>query len=494
MSRYTGEDDITAVLEAGDYWREHCLLSDGSIFSDKPLWSKVNIDELRKKFESNPILGSDRDFFDKLKEQLDSAANEIKQLAAEVFWFYLLFPHKHGYGTEKKAEQVREIWDLSNEPMPDNHLLEAQYMVGVGGVGIAYLTRRPDQITFLLQVMSAWKGLANAQHSDLLSSNIPWSFVEWVDAIKNASKRPIRNALLYFVFPDYLERIVSNDHRKLILAAFKSKLPPANSATISTNPSLLEMDKAISSIRQTLETEFKTTDLDFYRSPIQEQWSSVSMKQARRTIAGVIERALEPYGLELRQCGSKKSNLAACNKEIDTSTGFWKDQADATNKPLRWIIHLDLTGDSPVARLADKDGEPLHGNRRIAFSNNAQQKSGAITVRIIPAIKVSTNQFVFHDEWEWLFLLCFFPALQKGSSGQLLDDFNPESGSLVYMGKDQPYVFSALITLNVEDAQFSTNVGGTTKQLSYQEATSALTRMIHVSPMVFDEVGVANVK
>ncbi|HUX80496.1 MAG TPA: hypothetical protein VMW10_12250, partial [Alphaproteobacteria bacterium] len=217
-----------------------------------------------------------------------------------------------------------------------------------------------------------------------------------------------------------------------------------------------------------------------------------SMQQARRTIAGVIERAIEPYGLELRQCGSKKSNLAACNKAIDTSTGFWKDPAEATNKPLRWIVHLDLTGSSPIARLAEKDGQPLHGTRRIAFSNNAQQKSGAITVRIVPAIKVSTDLFVFHEEWEWLLLLCFFPALPKGSSGQLLDDFNPETGSLVYMGNDQPYVFSALITLNVEDAQFNTNVGGTTKQLSYQEATSALTRMIHVDPVAYDEAEVEN--
>ncbi len=172
----------------------------------------------------------------------------------------------------------------------------------------------------------------------------------------------------------------------------------------------------------------------------------------------------------------------------------WKTIFRGKVKPLRWIIHLDLTGESPVARLADKDGKPLHGNRRIAFSNNAQQKSGAITIRIVPAIKVSSDKFIFHEEWEWLFLLSFFPALPKGSSGQLLDDFNPETGSLQYMGREQPYIFSALITLNVEDANFSTDVGGVTKQLRYQEATSALTRLINVSPKDFVKTEKTNVE
>ena len=146
----------------------------------------------------------------------------------------------------------------------------------------------------------------------------------------------------------------------------------------------------------------------------------------------------------------------------------------------------------PVALPAHKDGKPLHGNRRIAFSNNSQQRSGAITVRVIPAIKVATDQFVFLEEWEWLLLLCFFPALSGGSSGQLIDDFNPDNGTLTYMGKDQRYVFSALIALNIEDAQFITDVGGTSRQLSYQEATNALRQMIHVSAMVFDDAGLSN--
>jgi hypothetical protein len=492
MSRYTGEADVSAVLQAADRWREQCFLRDGSILSDESLWTKANLDEFQRLYEGNPIEGN-RDFFDKLEEQLAPSTPAVKKLAAEVVWFYLLFPHKGSYSPETKTSQVRDVWGWSGDAIPNDALLASEHLVGVGGAGVAYLTRRHDQLLFFLRVLCAWKGLTEGQRTDLITNNRPWDFVAWVDAFPNSDKRPIRNALLYFIFPDQIERIVSNDHRKLIYAAFKSKLAEENLPK-STQPSLFEMDKAIGQVREGLQAEYGTQELDFYRTPLQEQWSSVSMRQARRRIAGTIESALEPHGLELRQCGSKKVDLAACNKEVDTTTGFWKDPADSTNKPLRWIVHLDLTGETPVARPAEKGGQPLHGNQRIAFSNNAQEKSGAITIRIIPAIKVTPDRYVFYEQWEWLLLLCFYPALPRGSSGQLLDDFNPSNGSLTYMGHSQPYIFAALVALNVEDAQFSTDVEGTAMHVSYRDATEAMRRMIQVNPKAFEAQGVANAK
>lgn len=478
MARFTGESEVAAVLQAADAWRDRCFLKDDSVLSDEPLWSRTNLDAFQKIIVENPIEGS-RDFFDKLKEQLAHAQKAVVKLAAEVVWFYLLFPHKSGYSAQTKANQVREVWSWSGDPIPDERFLAPEHLVGVGGVGIAYLTRRPDQLWFLLDVMCEWKTLSDGRRTDLMHNNKPWDFVAWINSIPHADKRPIRNAFLYFVFPDELERIVSNDHREQIYSAFKSKIP-VDLVPKSASPSLLEMDRAIASIRKVLEAEHDTDDLDFYRSPLQGQWSSISAQRARRNIASTIERALEPYGLELRQCGSKKANLAAC-KEVDNNTGFWKDAAEATNKPLRWIIHLDMTTGELLASLAEKDGKPLHGNRRIAFSNNAQGKSGAVTVRIVPAIKVGEGKFVFYEEWEWLLLLCFYPALSKGSSGQLLEDFDPASGDLVYMGQKQPYVFSSLIALNVEDAELSVEVGGAMKRLTYQEATQALAHLINVN-------------
>ena len=36
MSRYCGDMEARATLEAAEHWRENGLLTDGSIFSEKP--------------------------------------------------------------------------------------------------------------------------------------------------------------------------------------------------------------------------------------------------------------------------------------------------------------------------------------------------------------------------------------------------------------------------------------------------------------------------
>ena len=182
MSRFTGDEEVVAVLEAADAWRSNCLERDGSVFSDEPLWSKSNFDEFRRLFEGNPMDGN-RDFFDKLKEQLSPAPKQVKKLAAEVLWFYQLFPHKSRYSPETKAEQVRDVWSWSEDLIPNEHFLGPEHLVGVGSVGVAYLTRRPDQLRFFLQALSDWKGLTDGQRSDLLSNDSPWGFIEWLDAI-----------------------------------------------------------------------------------------------------------------------------------------------------------------------------------------------------------------------------------------------------------------------------------------------------------------------
>ena len=483
MSRYTGKAEVAAVLEAADWWRERCFFRDGSVFTEEHLWSSENLAEFRRLFEQS-VIESASSFFDKLQEQLRDAAPAVKKLAAEILWFYMLFPHKRAYGAETKAEQIRMVWSWSGDPMPDTRWISPAVLEGVGSVGVAYSTRRFEQLTFFVHAMIAWKSLGDGERESLVTKDKPWEFVAWIDALPNAAKRPIRGALLYLIFPDELERIISPDHRKLMYLAFKSIIP-AEQIPTSAKPSALEIDRALGVIRAQLEREYNTKELDFYCPPLEQRWSSVSAQSARRTIASAIEKALEPYGLELRQCGKKKTNLAAC-KPVDEATGFWADPADATNKTLRWIIHIDLVGDQPEARLAERDGRALHGNRRIAFSNNAQQKSGAITVRIVPAIRVGAGRYVFHEEWEWLLLLCFYPALPKGSSGQLLDDFDPASGALIYMNQPQPYIFGGLVTLNVEDAQFSAEVDGQTRRLTYGEATEAIRHLINIAPLELD--------
>lgn len=473
MSRWIGHDHVEAVLAAADAWRERCFLADGSLFGDEALWTLGNIQELKRRFIENPIEGADRTFYDKLKEQLGGAPVEVIRLAAEVVWFVLLFPIFSATRAETKRAQIREVWEWSGSDLPDGPYLSDEALMGVGHPGTAYLTRRYEQFGFLLDVMDAWKALPEARRTALMTEDVPWRFMKWLDAFDHADRRPIRNAILYFLFPDDLERNLSNEHRRQIVEALKHRLPE-EAQPKGRNPALADLDRAIHQLRKGFEEEFGTTEIDFYRPPIYAQWFVGIREDARNEIGAALKKVLSEYDLELRQCGSKKRTLASC-KPVSEKTGFWEIPTDATNKPLRWLVHLDLEGDRVVARVPAE-----HGSRRIAFANTAQGTSGAVTTRIVPVIKVGDEKYVFYETWEWMLLHCFLPALPVGSSGQLFDSFDESTGRLEYMGHEQPYIAAALIALNEDDDLFV--APELPRPLKYTEATEALRTLINVSP------------
>jgi hypothetical protein len=390
-------------------------------------------------------------------------------LAAEVVWFLILFPHYAKYGTDKKLGQIQTVWEWSGTGLPQSEYLRDDCLKGVGNPGTAYLTHRFAQFAFLLEAFHAWKLLSQRQRDTLLAD--AWGFATWVDDIPSSDRRPVRNAILYFMFPDVFERNLSNDHRRQIVGALKERLPPELRPK-SKKSSLIQLDRAIAALRSQFEKELGTKEIDFYRPPLRQMWWTGLREEAREQIASELKKLLSKYGLELRQCGNKKATLSDCY-EVDAAKGYWKDPADATNKPLRWLVHLSMEGDRLIARLPG-----LHGDKRIAFANTAQGNSGAITARVIPVIKTRKGSYVFHETWEWLLLFAFAPALPAGSSGQLFE-FDPDTGGLSYMGKRQPYVAAALIALNEEDDVIeSTDIS---KPVRYGDATRALSDLIHVT-------------
>ena len=427
MARWIGYDHADSVLGAADAWRARCFLADGSLFSEQALWTLENMRDLKERFLGNPIEGADRTFFEKLNVQLDGAPGEVVRLAAEVVWFLLLFPMWSATRPDTKREQIGNVWRWSGGDLSETPFLADEALMGVGHPGTAYLTRRNEQFGFLLEVFERWKSLPVADRDELMTEGAPWGFVAWLDAFEHADRRPVRNALLYFLFPDELERNLSNDHRRQIVGALKHRLP-AEQRPVGLKPPLAKLDRAIRDLRRVFEEEGGTTELDFYLPPIHSQWFTAVREKARSEIGAALKNVLSEYDLELRQCGSKKKTLATC-AAVDETTGFWENPTAATNKPLRWLLHLALEDEGVVARVPN-----AHGSRRIAFANTAQGTSGAVTTRIVPAIKLADGKFVFQETWEWLLLHCFLPALEIGSSGQLFDSFEEATGRLMYKG------------------------------------------------------------
>jgi hypothetical protein len=477
VARWTGDPAASDVLQAAEAWRERCFIADGSLFLDgAALWTFANVDALNAAFSDNPIEGK-RSFLEKFKEQLARSSVEVKQLAAEFMWLLMLFPHKSAVGSERKIGNINEVWSWSGQPLPDSPYLNpaSLSLEGIGNPGTFYLTGLWVELSFLLAVLKRWKALPVAERNRLLTDDAPWTFSAWLDQTETAAKRPTRNALLYFLFPDQIERSTSSNHRRQIYAAFKDKLPE-NQRPVGANPSLENLDKAILGIRKVLEEENQTTDLDFYRPPLRGRWLTKLRDDARKAIGAELSKILSNLNLQLNQIGSKVASLEK-TRPINKETGFWDDPSDATNKPLRWFVHLDLTGDTVTASLP-----PGHGSHRLGAFNAAQGNSGAVTFRVIPVIRLGDKNYVFYETWEWMLLFCFLPALGVGSSAQLIENFDAATGAIQYRGQPQRYIAAALIGLTVEDDVFSEQIDGVTRSLTYGQATQAIATLLHVDP------------
>jgi hypothetical protein len=273
LAIWTSQKQTPQILKAADAWRQKCLLHDGSIFSDQNLWTKQNIGDLRKLFVDNPILGADKSFYDKLHEQIGNAKPEICQLASEAIWLLLLFVYEGSVGIDKKRERIAEVWKFSGETLPGSEQLADDCLKGLANPGISFLTRMWLEYGFLLVVMEAWKSLPSSEQSRLLSDN-PWDLCQWVTNLAGGDVRGFRHMFLYFCYPASFERICSRNHKKQIYTAFARKLEGRQDA-YKIDQSPCGLDKSIFELRQALQSEYDTSELDFYRPPLRAQWQKI---------------------------------------------------------------------------------------------------------------------------------------------------------------------------------------------------------------------------
>lgn len=473
MARWTGDPEVVSVLEAGDAWRERCFLGSTSILTDRALWTLPNLTDLVTRYAGNPILGK-RDFLDKLQEQLKDAPPATTQLAAEVMWFLHLFPSGRTLTAATKREQILKIWSWSGDAVPSTPFLDDAALHGVGHPGTAYFTHRPAEYEYVIRILIAFKSLPAAEQGRLMQENVPWDFMQWLDGQPGSDRRLARGAFLYFLFPDYLERNLSKDHKRQIYNSLKGKLG-AEDIIKSRAPSLGEYDRAITQIRAALTKERGTDEIDFYDDETKSFWFNTLREGSVKDFTSTLNTFLADRGLKLNQPGRDLKKLDE-KRAIDPATGFWINPSFVTGKPPRWLIHLDATGDVLTAQIPN-----LHRAEVIGYANSAKGASGALSVRILPVLKLGDAQFREIERWEWLLLFCFPGGLEPGSSGETFDEFDTTTGALTYLDRDQPYIFAGLLCLNTPDEQLSIEVGGVSKVISYRDATEALGNLIHVA-------------
>lgn len=265
MARQIHNRDIAPVLAAAGQWIDICLIEDRSVFSSKALWTAPLVNEVYQAFVKHPDYGPD-DFMTKLKGQMAPASSLAQRLMAEMLWALLLFPSRMKPRT--KAQQVRTLWAMSGETLPDQSpLLKDDVLDGIGSGGPGFNNYRPDEMAFLIELTRDLKAKPVPERRHILTDYE--TFVTWIDTVHREGSRQFRHMLRFFAFPDRVERISSNNDRKKILAAFG-----VASAPETRNWSDRQLDDALFKLRAELEKSHEGGGpLDFYSAALKGRWA-----------------------------------------------------------------------------------------------------------------------------------------------------------------------------------------------------------------------------
>ena len=274
MSRFKGAD---AILDAAERWKRQCLLGGGSLFSEERLWTRERFEELRTHYVERPDEG-DRSFSDKLRDQLDPASPEAKRLWAEITWLYYLIVNSVTQVT--KHDKIRVVWKWSGAEFPEGHWALGDVLgQGIIHPGQSYLRHQWQEFRLIVVMMLDWWSRSAGERESLLGD--PWRFAEWVDGQEGGSRRQFRHALLFLLFPDAFEPIMTLSRKRDIVKAFREE---TGEAADFDHSDLVGIDKALLAIRNRLQEERPGQEVDFYAPPFREVWrgdSQASDKDAR---------------------------------------------------------------------------------------------------------------------------------------------------------------------------------------------------------------------
>ena len=256
MSRLVGAERI---LKAAEVWRKRCLEAPGSLFEERPLWTRENFEELHKLYVENPYEGKPS-YIEKLEEQLKPGSRDAKCLMAEMTWVvYLIDGHTRA---DTKRERITTVWKWSERGFPDRHDLLKPEVLGAGVVHVAH-RQIWREYKFLVAAMLDWTMLPDNEREKLLGR--PWDFASWLDGTEFAEGSTLRHALLYLLFPDEFEPIISGADKKKIIRL-------GDSSAGDDDKPWVAVDKAILDIRRILEATSDNRELHFHHRPYVEFW------------------------------------------------------------------------------------------------------------------------------------------------------------------------------------------------------------------------------
>jgi hypothetical protein len=259
----------TAILaSAASRWRDRCLVGQGSVFTNEPLWTLDHVAELVEHFAENIDL-SEGSFFTKLKGQLNPTSPGAKKLAAEMLWVMYLIVHESSMHAATKRLQVEKVWGWSGASVPDDpFLLDEALSAGVAHPGMAFHTHRWRELLFFIRLVERWKRLPHDRQDEVLRDG--WSLGSWLDDQEESKGRQLRHILLFLLFPYDFEPIVTGHHKRAIVKRWYNEA--GGSLQDLRMSDHLAVDRALAQVRQHLQSESPSQRVHFYLEPWSSEW------------------------------------------------------------------------------------------------------------------------------------------------------------------------------------------------------------------------------
>ena len=264
MSRFK---DAEPILAAAERWKRRCLLDEKSLFTERSLWTREGFDELR---ELEPYVARTKDgwpvgtYLSQLEHKLKPGSPDASCLWAEMTWVYYLIQHSSSMRATTKRRRICEIWKWSGRDFPVDHdLLNDDVLeMGIANTGRGYTTHMWREFRFFTVAMLRWFSLEIGERELLLHH--PWNCASWLDTEEAVEKRMFRHMLLFLLFPDEFEPIVTGSIKREIVKFLGggNRLEPTDAVAI---------DQELFEIRRRLEHGYPG-EMHFYRSPIKERW------------------------------------------------------------------------------------------------------------------------------------------------------------------------------------------------------------------------------
>jgi MoxR-like ATPase len=253
MARMT---EFQPLYDAFHKFQELCLVQDRSLlWQDQPIWTLANLQRWKTQVLDSPNIEEDLNFNEKLEKQLTGVPPLLWGMAADLHYVYYLPSATltldiRFRNIDWAARQGGFLLPSKQDPIwaPFNH--------GFTGTAQKYHFRYA-QLHLLVAFALRLKEMGNVEDTLADPARVQALLDEILEGIPSRSDRAhdMRHAILYLMFPDHYERIISTRDKERIAEKYEGLI---------SHPEP-DLDARLYQIRQELsKTRPEGMDFDFY--------------------------------------------------------------------------------------------------------------------------------------------------------------------------------------------------------------------------------------